>query len=185
MNCDEVVLEDCTSIEGRRLNGSDSQCLTDPGAVYNADWNGRDITCEGTCMVVVGVDEDGNDIYEEEAYQGYFICHNPNLFMTYPRTHCQPNDESPPYMADMRMKMVASCGWCCQTNVDNEEDNKWDDDECSATCTTEDDEVAGFVMMVANGENQKKAGSTKEQCVAAEDVKHKLNQHWGSSCKEE
>ena len=88
-------------------------------------------------------------------------------------------------MADTGVKTFTSCSWCCQTNADNEEDNKWDDDECSATCTTEDDEVAGFVMMVANGgKNQKKLGSTKEQCVAAEDVTHKLNQHWGSSCKE-
>jgi hypothetical protein len=182
-NCGDVALVDCDATEGCRLNGNGSQCLTDPAIQYKADWRGRDVTCEGTRIVVVGVDEDGNDIYGEEAYQGYYICHNPNSFHNYPRTHCQPNDESPP---DMDMSMFTSCGWCCQTNDDNEEDNKWDDDECSVTCTTgEDEEIPGFVMMVANGSNQKKGWSTKEQCVAAEDVKDKLDQHWGSSCEEE
>uniref|UniRef100_A0A7S3PUF0 Uncharacterized protein n=1 Tax=Chaetoceros debilis TaxID=122233 RepID=A0A7S3PUF0_9STRA len=36
LNCEEVALVDCEATEGCRLNGNDSQCLMDPGAVYKA-----------------------------------------------------------------------------------------------------------------------------------------------------
>lgn len=124
---------------------------------------------------------DSFDYLYEESYDGYYICHNPNPLQSYPRTQCQAWDTLPP---DMVPGTFAACGWCCQTELGF---NKWDDTGCAynESCgdTAIDPTYADYRFMnLANGQNQKKNFSTKEQCVHKDEVVDNLNQHWGSSC---
>ena len=157
------------------------------GSVTTIDFD-AEIT-EGTCCENFVDNGDGTttdlDCDIEYTFQGYYICHNPVSRKGYPRTECQANDELPPSMSS---KGFAACGWCCQTMVEDE--NKHDEEECGGSgdvdCDLDDDGTNdGFLMDVTNGANWNKEGNIPtgvEQCIAPEDVKHKLDQFWGTEC---
>ncbi len=181
----EMILGGCRG--GNNPCTEEDECT---GSCAGCAWcghifEGRDISCTGIRPNPDYV-EGGEEEEFEEYYSDYYICHSPRVDHSFPRTQCQPNDEYPPNYEDGN-KGFAYCGWCCQTDDDVEEDNKWDSDECgdvdALDCDANDDgELDGFLMCVANGSNQKKGWKAKTECVDPNEVQEKLNQFWGSSC---